>query len=61
MMCQDYQLCAGLKAEIYGAIHGFQALWDKNFTTEEWGFLIVNAKNVFNDINQVGMLWTVRQ
>ena len=37
-VCQGYQLCAGLKAGIDGAIHGFQALWDENLSTEESGF-----------------------
>ena len=61
MACQDDQLCAGLKAGIDGAIHGVQALWDENSSTEEWDFLLVDAKNAFNEINQVGMLWSVRQ
>ena len=60
MLCQDDQLCAGLKAGIDGAIHGVQALWDKNLSTEEWDFLFVDANNAFNKINRVGMLWTVR-
>ena len=45
MACQDDQLCAGLTAVIDGAIHGFQALWDKTLSTEEWGFLLVDAKS----------------
>ena len=60
MACQDDQICAGLKALIYNAIHGVQALWDENSSMEEWVFLLVDAKNTINDINQVGMLWTVR-
>ena len=58
--CQDEQLCAGLKAGIDGAIHGVQALWDENSTTEEWGFFLVDAKNTFNKIIQVRMLRTIR-
>ena len=38
MACQDDQLCAGIKAAIDGAIHGVQALWDRNSSTEEWDF-----------------------
>ena len=60
MVCQDDQLCAGLKAGIYGAIHGVQSLLDKNSSTEEWGFLLVDAKNAFNEIQWVRMLSTVR-
>ena len=37
MVCQYYQMCAGLKEVIDGAIHGIQALWDENSSTEEWG------------------------
>ena len=34
-------------------------LWDKNWSTEEWNFLLVDANNTFNENNWVGMLWTV--
>ena len=60
MACQDDQLCAGLQERINGAIHRVQALWDENSSTEEWVFLLVDAKNAFNDINRVGMVWTVQ-
>ena len=58
--CQDDQLCTGLKAGIYEAIHRVQTLWDKNVSTEKWGYLLVGANNAFNEINRVGILWTVR-
>ena len=51
MECQDDQMCAGLKAGIYGVIHGAQALWDENSSTKEWGFLLVDAENAFNEID----------
>ena len=51
MECQYDQLCAGLKAGIDGAIHGVQALWDENLSTEEWVFYFLDAKNVFNEID----------
>ena len=54
--CQDDQLCAGLKAVINGAIHGVQSLLNENASTEEWGFLPVDPKTVFKEINRVGML-----
>ena len=59
MACQDDQLCVGLKAGIDGTIHGVQAQWDKNSSTEEYFFKLVDAKNAFNDINLVGILWMV--
>ena len=58
--CQDDQLCDGIKVGIDGTIHRVQYLWGKNLFTEEWVFLLVDAKNVFNEINQVRMLWTVQ-
>ena len=36
MVCQGGQLFSGLNAVIDGAIHGVQALWDINSSTEEW-------------------------
>ena len=41
-------------------IHGVQALWGKNLTTEDWGFFLVDAKKAFNEINRVGIMWKVR-
>ena len=49
--CQYDQMCAGLKAGIDGAVHRVQAISDKNLTTEDCGFLLVDAKNAFNEIN----------
>ena len=51
MACQDDHICARLKAVIDGAVHRVQAIWNKNSTTEDCGFLLVDAENVFNDIN----------
>ena len=59
MVCQDDLMCAGLKAGIDGAIHGVQALRDEKLSIEEWVFLLVDAKNAFNEINRVGILWAV--
>ena len=58
-MCQDDKICAGLKAGVDGAVHGVQAIWDENLTMEDLIFLLVDAKNAFNEINQIGILWTV--
>ena len=48
MACQDEHLCAGLKAGIDGAVHGVQAIWDKNLTMEDWRLLPVDAKSAYN-------------
>ena len=60
MVCQDDHLCSGVKAGIDSTVHGVQAIWDENLTTYDWVFLIVDAKNTFNKINQVVMMWTGR-
>ena len=56
--CQYDQVCANLEAEIDGYIYGVQAIWDAKFSTENWVFLLVGAKNAFKKINRIGMLWT---
>ena len=59
MACQCDHLSAGIKVVINSTVHRVQDIWDKSLTTQDWGSLPVDAKNVFNDINRVGMLWTV--
>ena len=59
IMCHNGHLCNRLKEGINGAVHGVQAIWVKNLTTEDWGFLLLDAKNRFNEINKIGMLCTV--
>ena len=55
-VCQDDQMCTGLKELIDGTVQEVQAIWYINLTTEDWGFLLVDAKNAFNKINQIGSL-----
>ncbi len=56
--CGTQQLCAGLKCGIEGAIHTASDL----FHTHEgdWGILMVDAKNAFNSINRLSLLWNRR-
>jgi hypothetical protein len=49
--CGMDQLCAGLEAGIEGGIHAMRLLWDMHLAEEEWGFLLVDAKNAFNEGN----------
>ena len=51
--CQDDYLCDRLKVGIDSAVHRVQAIWDANLSTEDWGFLLVDTKNAFNDINKL--------
>ena len=44
MEFQDNQLCDGLKAGTDGAFHKVQSIWDEKLTTEDWIFMIMDAK-----------------
>ena len=48
--CQGYHLCSGLKAGVYGTVHGVQAIGETKLALEDWGFILVDAKNAFNNI-----------
>ena len=58
--CGVDQLCAGLQAGIEGSIHAMRCLWQELGGDEEWGFLLVDARNAFNEGNRTIFLWTVR-
>jgi hypothetical protein len=58
--CGFNQLCPGLESSIEGGIHAVSELWTQCKAEEEWVFLLVDAANVFNEINHTGMLWTIR-
>jgi hypothetical protein len=58
--CGMDQLCAGLKAGIKRGIHTMHLLWDTHSAEEEWGFLLMDAKNAFNKGDQIAMCWTIR-
>jgi hypothetical protein len=54
------QLCVRLEAGIEGGIYVMHLLWEKHKAEEEWGFLLFDAKNVFNEGNRTAMCcWTV--
>jgi hypothetical protein len=49
--CSIDHLCSGLKADIKGNIHAVLKLWKQCKAEEEWGFLLVDAANAFNELN----------
>jgi hypothetical protein len=53
--CGVDQLCVGLEAGIEGGIHAMRLLWESHKAEEEWGFLLVDAKNVFNECNRTAI------
>ena len=56
--CGINQLCAGLESGIEGAVHDINVEWKE--PEENYGFLLVDASNAFNEINRTIMLWVVR-
>ena len=38
-----------------------QHLWAQHQLEDDWGFLLIDAKNAFNEQNQTAMLWAVRR
>jgi hypothetical protein len=58
--CGIDQLYAGLKAGIEGDIHAINKLWQEMKEEEDWGFLLIDASNAFNELNRTAMLWHVR-
>ena len=49
-----------MEAGIEGAIHVMRVLWEEHTQEEDWGFLLIDARNAFNEENRAAMLWAVR-
>ena len=58
-MCGVEQLATGFKTSIEGAIHAMTDLYNE-FASDSWGFLLIDAVNDFNMLNQTTALWNVR-
>ena len=58
--CGTTQLAGGLEARIEGPIHAMRVLFEEHRTEEDWGFLLIDARNAFNEENRTSMLWAVR-
>jgi hypothetical protein len=54
--CGDDQLCAGLEAGIEGGIHAVNQWWKEIELEERNGFLLVDARNAFNEKSRAAML-----
>ena len=57
-VCEARQLCAGLKCGIEGAIHAATDLFESH--DDSYGMLIMDARNAFNSINRISLLWNIR-
>ena len=45
---QYYHICSKLRTGIDRAVHDVKYIWDVNSSIENWGFLLVYAKKLFN-------------
>ena len=41
-------------------IHVVRSLWQQHAQEEDWGFLLIDTRNTFNEENHKAMLWEVR-
>ena len=58
--CGTTQPAGGAEAGVEGAIHAMHVLWEEHQTEEDWGFLLIDAHNAFNEENRTAMLWAVQ-
>ena len=58
--CGIDNLSGGMSAGIEAAVHSANEVVDGNYDTDDWGFILVDARNAFNELNRYTMLWTVR-
>ena len=49
-------LVGGLEAGIESAIHAMRFLWEEHKKEYDWGFLLIDARNAFNEDNWTAML-----
>ena len=54
------QLAVGLPAGIEGAIHAAREHWDAQADQPDFGFLQIDAKNAFNELDRTMMLYVTR-
>ena len=55
--CGTEQLAGGVEEGIEGSIHSMRVLWEEQSREEEWMFLLIDARNAFNEEKQTSLLW----
>ena len=53
------QLSGGVEAGTEGGIHAMRVLWQDHSQEEDLRFLLIDARNEFNEENRIAMLWAV--
>jgi len=54
--CGIDNLSGGISADIDAAVHSANEVVDGNYETVNWGFILVDARNAFNELNRYMML-----
>ena len=54
--CDTTQLAGGLENRIKGAIHAMRVLFKEHRKEEDWGFLLIDVRNAFNEEKRTAML-----
>ena len=57
--CGTEQLCGGLDAGIEGGVQVVRLLWQQYSQEEEWGLLLIDARNAFNEENHAAIMLEV--
>ena len=55
--CGMKKLAGGVESCIEGGIHAMYLLWKHHSQEEDWGFLLIDAWNAFNEDKRTAMLW----
>ena len=58
--CGTEHLAGGVEADIEVGIHARRLLWHQNSQEEDWGFLLIDARNAFNEENWTEIIWAVQ-
>ena len=59
--CGTEQLFRGVDAGIEGGMHAMRLLWAQHSQEEDWGFLLIDVWNAFNEENRTAILWAFCQ
>ena len=57
--CRTYQLYKGMYTGIGGSIHLIHLLWEQHTHKDDWGLLLIETHNAFNEYNCKEILWTL--
>jgi hypothetical protein len=58
--CKIHNVCVGLQGGIEAAIHTMNTMWGSQRMEKEGGFVLIDAKKSFNEMDWTVMLWNVR-